>query len=52
MKKIMLLINKKGKYKISKESNANKITDINIYKSKDGYEIKSNWLYQQDHQKI
>jgi len=37
---INYVINKlKGKYKISKESNANKIIGINIYKTKDGYKI-------------
>jgi len=45
---IIYVINKlKGKYKISKESNANKIIGINIYKTKDGYKIN-----QMDYNKI
>jgi len=37
---INYVINKlKGKYKISKESNTNKIIGINIYKTINGYKI-------------
>jgi len=38
-KLILLLTNWKNKYTISKDSDANKIIGINIYKTKDGYKI-------------